>query len=177
MKIRQAGAADYTAIDNVLRSAFGQSAEAELVRALRASGDAVLELVAEAEGAAAGSTAVDSTAVNSTVCGQVMLSRLQAPRGCLALAPVAVMPGRQGEGLGSALIREALTWAGQGEWMAAFLLGEPAYYTRFGFSVEQAARFETEYPPQYFMVQALGGQSLGILPPQVVYAAPFQALG
>ncbi len=57
-----------------------------------------------------------------------------------------------------------------------FLLGEPEYYARFGFSIEAAAGFETPYPSDHFMaieLQPGGLEEKGV----VVYAAPFLTLG
>ena len=62
----------------------------------------------------------------------------------LAVAPLAVAP-HQGHGVGTTLIRELLTIADGAGWPMAVLLGDPAYYQRFGF--EPAATFGIVYPP------------------------------
>lgn len=51
----------------------------------------------------------------------------------LLLGPVAVHPTRQGEGLGAALIRDALAAARADHWQRAMLVGDAPYYGRFGF--------------------------------------------
>ena len=155
--LRAERAADRTAVYRLTAAAFGREDEARLVEALRADGDVVISLVAEIE---------------RRIVGHVLLSRLENPARCLALAPVCVMPGRQGEGIGSALIREALERARAQGFAAVFVLGEPAYYTRFGFV--PAAPFETEYPRAYFMALALT-DALEAKGGPVVYPAAFAA--
>ena len=143
MLIREERPGDADAVYAVVSSAFGQPAEAYLVRALHAAGDAVIALVAEDEGC---------------VVGHILLSRMAAPFPSLALAPVSVAPGRQGTGIGSALVREALRRATtEGSWRAAFVLGEPRYYVRFGFSVAAASGFSSPYAGNHFMGLALSG--------------------
>lgn len=162
MPIRDETPADRDAIAALTEAAFKQPTEAKLVDALRASGDNVISLVTEDQ---------------EGILAHVLLSKMAAPSGCLGLAPVSVSPTKQGAGLGSAIIREALSRAQQGGWQAVFVLGEPAYYTRFGFSVALAAKFETPYPKEYFMALELRPGALETLNGAVVYAAPFSALG
>jgi putative acetyltransferase len=114
---------DVPGIRRVLLAAFETAAEADLVDALRA-GEAwlpELSVVAVEDG---------------EVVAHALLSRiLVAGRGgdvpALALGPVAVLPERQKQGYGSAVIREALRFAA-GESLVV-VLGDPAYYGRFGF--------------------------------------------
>ena len=94
--IRAETPADYAAIRNVLVSAFGGVVEADLVEALRREGVIATALIAEIAG---------------EVCGHIVMSRLQSPSDGLALAPVAVAPTHQGEGIGSALILKAIDLA------------------------------------------------------------------
>jgi len=78
--------------------------------------------------------------------GHVLFSCLQQPLQCVTLAPVAVLPAHLGTGVGSALIKQGLAELEQdGHCLVAFVVGAPKYYQRFGFSVDAAARFETEY--------------------------------
>lgn len=160
MRTRCEQPGDEDAIRTIVTSAFGQPDEAGLVDALRASGDGVISLVAEVDGAAV---------------GHILFSRLQSPERCLALAPVAVAPDRQGQGIGGALIHAGIDRARAGGWRGIFVLGEPEYYTRFGFSVATAAPFETDYPRGYFMALELAEGSLGV-GGAVDYAAAFQEL-
>ncbi|TQV78396.1 GNAT family N-acetyltransferase [Denitrobaculum tricleocarpae] len=159
MIIREARSGDEAAIRKVETAAFEQSMEAELVEALDAAGDTVLSLVAEEGG---------------KIVGHVLFSRLRSPEGCLALAPIGVLPERQKRGIGSALIREGLARLAKADWKALFLLGYPDYYRRFGFSVEAAERFETGYPKEATMVLELAEGGLGGCSGPIVYAPAFE---
>lgn len=135
MAIRTATAKDREAIRLVEEHAFGQKVEAGLVDALVDEGDALLELVAEEEGA---------------VVGHVLFSRLfveanQHKFPAVALAPLAVEPAFHGTGIGGALVREAhLRLKDAGEKLSV-VVGDPDYYGRFGYSHARAARFECDY--------------------------------
>ena len=133
---------DADAVYAVVSAAFGRAAEAQLVRALHAAGDAVVALVAEDE---------------DHVIGHVLLSRMAAPFAALALAPVSVSPGKRGTGIGSALIRNALRRAAEAHWRAVFVLGDPNYYARFGFTTAAASGFSSPYAGDYFMGLTLSG--------------------
>lgn len=132
---------DRLAIYEVHRLAFGSDVEPRLVDMLRESGDAEISLTAESDG---------------EVIGHVLFSRLQTPARALALAPVAVLPARQGQGVGSALIRAGLHAARLAGWEAIFVVGDPGYYRRFGFDVEAAKGIQCAYAGEYFMVLFLG---------------------
>jgi putative acetyltransferase len=73
------------------------------------------------------------------VDGEVLLGHVLGARGALgsppvaAVAPLCVDPGRQGRGVGTALMNELLRRAEQQGWPAVVLLGDPGYYGRFGF--------------------------------------------
>lgn len=140
MKIRDPAPADRDAIRDLIRQAFGREAEAVLVDALRRDDDIAGAWVAEQDG---------------SVVGHAVLSRLTSPDGSLALGPVSVLPTHRRQGIGTALIRTCVEQAGKAGWEAIFVLGEPAYYERFGFRAETAVGFETPYPVQYFMALEL----------------------
>ena len=63
----------------------------------------------------------------------------------LLLGPVAVHPTRQGEGLGAALIGDALERAREAGWTRVILIGDEPYYRRFGFT--RAAAAALDFPP------------------------------
>ncbi|TPN16979.1 N-acetyltransferase [Mesorhizobium sp. B2-1-3] len=163
MSIRAATPRDREAIRLVEEHAFGQQAEAGLVDALVSGGDAVVELVAEEDG---------------QVVGHILFSRLFARTGgkdfpAVALAPLAVEPSFHGTGIGGALIREAhirLRDAGE---MLAVVLGDPTYYSRFGYSHARAEGFESEYQGEALQALAWGdAPGTG----RLVYASAFTAL-
>lgn len=115
---------DLGPIDAVLSGAFGGTDEAGLVRRLRDDGDLALSLVADAAG---------------TVLGHVALSPLQAEGPAVLMAPVAVATGAQGLGIGTALVRQALSWADPA---AVVVVGHPSFYGPLGF---RPARLASPY--------------------------------
>jgi putative acetyltransferase len=130
--MREAQPEDLPGLMALLRAAFGGETEAGLVARLMASpADVALCLVAAAE---------------ETPCGMVLFSRMSLDGagppagGALALAPLAVAPARQRQGIGSALVREGLALCrARALAPAVLVLGEPGTYGRFGFSAALAA--------------------------------------
>ena len=143
--IRAERPGDAAAIRAVLLAAFGRSGEADLVERLRADGDVALSLVAEAAGG---------------IVGHILFTPLTAPFRALGLGPLAVAPAWQGRGIGSALSRAGLDSVRGDGWQGVFVLGDPVYYTRFGFRVAAAAGFECSYAGPHFMAMPLAGRLL-----------------
>ena len=142
--IRPEAADDAGSVRDVLRAAFQGEAEATLADELRADGDIVLSLVA-----------VDQ---NDGVVGYVAFPRLSvAGVPCAALAPVAVAPEYQRRGIGQALIEQGMSMLRQRGEKLVFVLGEPAYYARFGFDPTTAAAFTSDYSGPYFMASRADG--------------------
>jgi putative acetyltransferase len=112
--------ADADAIRAVHEVAFPTTAEGALVDALRRSGRLTLSLVAVVDGQIAGHVAFSPITVAVREVGQ-------------GLAPVAVLPGRQRQGIGGRLVREGLDWCRKAGVPLVVVLGSPAYYGRFGF--------------------------------------------
>ena len=164
--IRPAEPADAAAIRAVHEAAFPTVVEAELVEALEREGDVVVSLVAERQG---------------EIVGHVLLSRMRVTAdgramSALGLAPVGVLPGFQGGGIGTALIEGALGIARATGEELVFLVGEPDYYRRFGFSAAAAAPFASPYAGPWFMALALRP---GFAPPargEAAYARAFSNL-
>lgn len=166
MKIRTAANNDHSQIDNVVKNAFGSSeyghnGEDELVRTLRIDNDAEIELVA---------------VHNDTIVGHIMLSIMTAPIRALGLAPVSVLPHSQNQGIGSALILESISQAKAADWQAIFLLGAPAYYSRFGFQTKLAQEFTSPFSGPYFMAIEVEEGCLQGKIGNVNYAPAFSAL-
>ena len=118
---------------DVLRAAFTTDSEARLVAALRADAGYVpaLSLVAVEDGRIVGHVLFTRARIRSA--GDVVGELDAKTAGLLCLAPLAVLPERQGAGIGGALIRKGLERAtALGERMV-LVLGHPGYYPRFGF--------------------------------------------
>jgi lincosamide nucleotidyltransferase A/C/D/E len=149
---------DRDAIWEIHRLAFDRPAEAILVDDLRQRGDAVISLVAERD---------------SRIIGHVLFSKLKAPMKALGLAPVAVHPSFQKQGVGSALIREGLDQAKEEGWICVFVLGDPTYYGRFGFRVESAKGYSSPYSGDHFMAVPFSDvPKTG----EIIYPEPFKLL-
>jgi putative acetyltransferase len=146
-EVRPETAADHDAIRRVHELAFAPSAvEARLVDLLRAAGDLVPELCL---------VAVEG----GRVVGHIAYSRARLDSGheLLSLAPMGVLPERQRDGIGSALVRESLGRARSTGFPLVVVLGHPEYYPRFGF--EPAARLGVDdpygAPPEAWMALTL----------------------
>lgn len=161
--IRSETAADYAAIRQVNQRAFGQDGEAQLVDALRAGGYVRVSLVAEVDG---------------QVVGHILFSDLPIACGtgtvpAVALAPMAVLPPWQRQGIGAALIRQGLeVCRAQGQ-RAVIVLGHPQYYPRFGFSPDLAQQIESPYACAAFMALELTPAALAGVRGRVLYPPPF----
>jgi putative acetyltransferase len=145
---------DFDAIRALLNDAFAPSEiEAEIVDGLRSAGDHVPELclVATHDGA---------------IVGHVMLSQASVDEHrALGLGPIAVDPAHQGEGIGAALMREAIRRARETDYALIALLGHPAYYPRFGFApAAETLGITTTYdaPPEAWMALPLPAYEPGI---------------
>ena len=159
--IRLAEPRDHSPIRALLLAAFPDATEADLVERLRADGFAEIELVAEEA---------------DEIIGHILFSPMEAPLRALGLAPVSVIPARQRGGVGSKLIERGHELARANGWQAIFLVGEPEYYRRFGYSLEAARPFECAYSGDYFMMLRLE-QPLPVSFGKVCYPPPFAELG
>lgn len=125
LSIRPEREPDLPQIDEVVRRAFDRPEEAELVSILRRNARPFLSLVA-----AAGDRIVGHVALSPVVVEGPAASPPSA-----GLAPLSVLPEQQGQGVGAALMRAAIVEARATGRDAIFLLGEPLYYGRFGFTL------------------------------------------
>ena len=146
MDVRLESPSDAAAIRAILEAAFPTAAEAGLVDELRRAGDVVFSLAA-----------VDGV----RIVGCVVFSKMVAPFPALSLGPIAVLPERQRGGVGSLLIRDGLARCEVGGWTAVFVLGNSAYYGRFGFRADRASGFESPYAGPHFMALRWGEASGG----------------
>jgi putative acetyltransferase len=132
--IRNEEANDIEQVRAIVRAAFPGDAESKLVDALRENGKVIVSLVA----------------VNGNdVLGHILFSAVSTTppsdaRG-IGLAPVAVRPDRQSQGIGSRLIREGLQACKQLGFDYCVVLGSPDYYQRFGFERASPFGIRNEY--------------------------------
>ncbi len=164
MRIRAEREEDQSTIYAVNASAFETKTEADLVDNLRARASPIVSLVAEDQGAVVGHILFSPV----TVIGDA------APES-MGLAPMAVAPGRQRQGIGTALVRSGLERCRDLGIRAVFVLGHPDYYPRFGFapSVRFGLRSEYEVPEEVFMALELEPGSLDSASGAVRYHAAF----
>ena len=125
MLIRPETADDLAAITRVTCAAFGGDEEARLVELLRTGRLLIASLVA-----------VDDTGqvVGHIAFSPVTIATADHERQVASLAPMAVLPDCQRQGIGSALIAAGLQACRQAGYRAVIVVGHPAYYPRFGFS-------------------------------------------
>jgi putative acetyltransferase len=119
--------------------------EAVLVAALRTDGDIVPELSIVAEH--------DNDIVGHVVCSRATVDGQPS----LGLGPLGVCPDRQRQGVGQALMHAVLAAADALGAPGVFLLGDPAYYRRFGFELAQRAGVQPPQPQwrEHFQVRRL----------------------
>ena len=97
---------------------------------------------------------------DAPLAGVAVLSHLLSPENSVGLGPLAVDPEHSDRGIGKALIGECVERARRAGYGAIFVLGQPPYYTRLGFSVEAARPFRSEYPADYLMALELAPGAL-----------------
>ncbi|WP_411104114.1 GNAT family N-acetyltransferase [Streptomyces sp. cmx-4-9] len=155
--------ADIPAVRRIHLAAFDTPLEADLVDALRTDPawlDGLSVVAADPAGRAV---------------GHALLTRCHVDEvPALCLAPVAVLPAYQRTGAGTAAVRAVLDAARARGEHCVVVLGDPAYYPRFGFGRARAhgIRITLDVPDEALMVLALDG-SRSLPRGTVRYAAPF----
>ena len=148
IQIRQETPADIAAIEAVTVAAFANAehsshTEQFIVAALRSSGQLAVSLVAEQHGAIVGHVAASPVTIDD------------ADTGWYGLGPVSVVPPLQGQGIGTQLIEETLNQLRALGAGGCVVLGEPAYYARFGFEANAALTLPG-VPAEYFQALSFG---------------------
>jgi putative acetyltransferase len=153
MIIRAEKSEDRDAIHRVNELAFGRPNEAELVDALRANASPTISLVAVVGEQLAGHIFFSPVTVESDGGGFT----------AMGLAPMAVLPEYQNQGIGSRLVREGLRECHRLGHNIVVVLGHPKYYPRFGFAPASLKGLRSEYdvPDEVFMVSELVQGALG----------------
>lgn len=141
--------ADIPAIRALTRAAFAgapysSGTEAAIVDALRTAGALTLSLVAELDGEVVGHVAFSPVRIDG------------ADLGWFGLGPVSVAPARQRQGIGRMLVEAGLVRIEAEGAAGCVVLGDPAYYRRFGFTADPALRYG-DVPPPYFQSRRFSG--------------------
>lgn len=168
LEIRDETPADARAVRQVIVAAFKGALEADLVERMRARRRVALALVAT---------------LGNAIAGHVMLTDVQlrgpglTPRGA-GLAPLAVRPAMQRRGVGAALARAAIARARDAGYGFMVVLGDPAYYRRFGFvaGATLGLACELDAPPEAFMALELMPGALAGASGVVCYDKEFAAV-
>lgn len=148
------------------KAAFATDAEARLIDRLHTDGDICLSLIAEEEGEAVGNAIL--SAMNVEADGK--------PFQAAALGPIGVLPEHQKQGVGSALMTAAVDWARKEGFAAMFLLGDPRFYARFGFSIEAARPFASPYAGPHWQALILDERFMLPKSGRADYARAFAAI-
>jgi putative acetyltransferase len=127
MTIRPETSHDFRAIENIHIAAFAncpysRQTEHLIVNALRADHALTVSLVAEMDGKVVGHVAFSPIKIDGHDCRWFILG------------PVGVLPDHQRRGIGQELIREGIKAIRSLGAEGCVLVGDPAYYSRFGFT-------------------------------------------
>lgn len=149
--IRQESPFDVASIHAVAEMAFRNAPHTDhteqfIVDALRKAGALTISLVAEQAGEVVGHVAVSPVSVSDDSTGW------------FGLGPISVIPGLQGRGIGSRLMMEALRLLRERGAAGCVLLGDPAYYARFGFTPTKGLVLPG-VPPEFFQALQFGASS------------------
>ena len=147
--IRKEAPGDAAGISAVTTAAFLDAAHTDhteqfIVSALREADRLTVSLVAVDGDSIIGHLAISPVSVSD-----------RSP-GWFGLGPVSVAPAWQGRGIGSALVREAFTELGSLHASGCVVLGEPGFYSRFGF-MPVPSLVLPGVPPEYFQAVAFTG--------------------
>jgi putative acetyltransferase len=153
MIIRTETPADADAIHHVNELAFGRPAEAELVDALRHEARPFISLVAEDEGEIVGHICFTPVTVEGAFAAVA------------GLAPMAVLPGRQNQRVGSRLVEAGLEECRRADFGMVVVLGHADYYPRFGFRPASSFGLNSEYDvpePVFMALELRPGAATGV---------------
>lgn len=150
MIIRPETPKDFDAIRTINTEAFAdhpfsQHTEHLIVNALRDAGALTISLVAQDDGLVVGHIAFSPAMIDGEDLNW------------FTLGPIAVSPARQRQGIGSRLIEAGIEALRQRGANGCLLVGDPAYYLRFGFRHSLSLTVE-HVPPEYFMCLPLAGE-------------------
>jgi putative acetyltransferase len=136
---------DEPEIAAIHRLAFGRDGESELALDLIRSQIETISIVAQCD---------------ERVIGHILLTEIAASVRAVILAPLAVDSKYRELQIGSTLVRTALEIAKNAGFEAVFVLGDPLYYERFGFSSQKADPFVVAWQGPHFMAVELRENAL-----------------
>ncbi len=158
MEIREAEETDYSAVLKIEREAFGYDKEAQLVADLLSDPTAKpLYSILAFE---------NNTAIGHILFTSARLEESSIDTSLSLLAPLAVLPNHQKQGVGGKLIEHGLNLLTGNGVDLVFVLGHPDYYPRYGFNPAGMHGFEAPYPipaehADAWMVQELHPGTIG----------------
>jgi putative acetyltransferase len=163
IRCERTGPEEWLAVRSIVEAAFGRPDEANLVDRLRREGVILASVVAELE---------------QRIVGHILFSRMSIEMeggsiSATALAPIAVLPSHQRQGIGGRLIRHGLDLLRRQGERIVVVLGHPNYYPRFGFSSGKARCLESPFRPDAFMAMELSPGALEGIYGKVKYPAAF----
>ena len=132
-------------IDAFANHPFSQQTEHLIVEALRDAGALTISLVAEDDDAVIGHVAFSPALIDGKDLNW------------FTLGPIAVSPARQRRGVGARLIEAGIEALRLRDANGCLLVGDPAYYLRFGFRHSPSLTVE-HVPAEYFMCLPLAGE-------------------
>ncbi|MEH2513294.1 putative acetyltransferase [Nitrobacteraceae bacterium AZCC 1564] len=149
--IRQEQQDDHATITDVTAKAFADvehsdQTEPAIIAGLRAADALSVSLVAIDQGEIVGHIAFSPVTIDGN------------SQRWFGLGPVSVRPDRQGEGIGASLVRHGLDQLRVQGAAGCVVLGNPAYYRRFGFEQSDGLQYEG-VPPEYFMRLCFDGKT------------------
>jgi putative acetyltransferase len=169
MTIRPERAADTPEVRRVHELAFGQPLEADLVDRLREACADALSLVAE-----------DHVVVGHILFTPVIVQSAARRVLGMGLAPMAVLPDRQRQGIGSQLVTRGLDILRERGCPFVVVVGHPEYYPRFGFERASTHGLASQWngmPDAAFMVLVLNARAMADVSGVATYRDEFNEFG
>jgi putative acetyltransferase len=160
---------DASRVRHVNELAFGHPIEADLVERLRHAGTGSLSLVGDDDEAVVGHILFTPVVVETA--GRRIIG--------MGLAPMAVLPDRQRQGIGSQLVRRGLGILRERGCPFVVVVGHAAFYPRFGFeraSMHGLASQWVDVPDEAFMVVILDAPAMAGVSGVAKYGAEFDGV-
>lgn len=151
--IRPEEPGDRAAVREINQRAFGCDEEADVVDTLRERCDGLLSLVATKQ----------DRVVGHILFSPAVIDGPSAALEIMGLAPMAVLPELQRQGIGTRLVEAGLAILRERGCPAVIVVGHPTYYPRFGFSPARRLALECQWdgvPDEAFMILVLDEEAM-----------------